>query len=116
MRITEFEQPQVDQGKLVALAQFLTDRAQDTTAKRVISVPAFLKLAQNMQIPLTGNQLRDLSQRPPLSNLIANIEGDDATGRVIFKGGDEVSDSEMTVDQARVTVDSMAKRAAKKGL
>jgi len=116
MLITEVEQTSVDQGKLAALAQFLTDRAQDTTAKRVISIPTFLKLAQNMQIPLTADQLRNLSQQPPLSNLIINIEGDDETGRVIFKGGDDIPNSEMSVDQARATVDNMAKRAAKKGI
>jgi hypothetical protein len=50
-----------------------------------------------------------------LNNLIANVEGDDATGTVVFRGADAVTDT-MTVDQARATVDSMAKRATKRDL
>jgi hypothetical protein len=83
----------------------------------MISIPTFLKLARDMQISLTGDQLRTLIQQPPLSNIIANIEGDDKTGQVIFRGedGDQIAGSEMSVDQARKTVDSMAQRAATKG-
>ncbi len=115
MLIDEVASTMPDQARLAALARFLTGRAQDTASRRVISVPAFLKLAQSMQIPLTADQLRELSQQPPLSNIIANIEGDDETGKVIFRGenGDAVSGTEMSVDQARKTVDSMAKRAIK---
>jgi hypothetical protein len=56
-----------------------------------------------------------LIQQPPLSNLIANIEGDDQNGKVIFRGegGDIVPGTQMSVDQARDTVDRMAKRALK---
>lgn len=118
MLIEEVAAPIVDQSRLAALAQFITGRTKDTDARRVISVPAFLKLAQNMQIPLTADQLRELVQQPPLSNIIANIEGDDETGKVVFRGegGDTVSGAEMSVDQARKTVDSMARRAAQKGI
>ena len=118
MLIEEVAAPVVDRSRLAALAQFITGRTKDTNARRVISVPAFLKLAKNMQISLTGDQLRELIQQPPLSNIIANIEGDDETGQVIFRGegGDTVAGAEMSVDQARDTVDSMAKRAAQKGI
>jgi hypothetical protein len=118
MLIEEVASAGIDRARLAALAQFLTGRANDTASRKVISVPAFLKLAQNMQISLTGDQLRELVQQPPLSNIIANIEGDDDSGQVIFRGedGDTVPGAEMSVDQARDTVDSMAKRAAKKGI
>jgi hypothetical protein len=113
MRIIEVAAPAVDRARLTALAQFLTSRAKDTDARQVISVPAFLKLAQNMQIALTGDQLRELIQQPPLSNIITNIEGDNETGQIVFRGAqdNEVAGTEMSVDQARKTVDSMAKRA-----
>jgi hypothetical protein len=113
MRINEVESTGIDIARLSALSDFLSKRAQDTGARRVYDIGAFLTLAQNMQIPLTAGQLRDLSQKPPLSNIIANIEGDDETGKVIFRGGDgdQVAGTQMSVDQARDTVDSMAKRA-----
>jgi hypothetical protein len=115
MRISEVQTPSVDSGKLAALSDFLSKRAQDTNAKKVISLQAFLALAQSMQIPLTADQLRTLIQEPPLNNLIANIDGDDQNGKVIFRGegGDVVPGTEMSVDQARATVDRMAKRALK---
>ena len=115
MLINEVQAPSIDSGKLAALSDFLSKRAQDTNAKKVISLDAFLSLAQSMQIPLTGDQLRTLIKQPPLSNLIADVEGDDETGKVIFRGegGDVVPGTEMSVDQARATVDRMAKRALK---
>jgi hypothetical protein len=59
-----------------------------------------------MGISITADRLADLVQRPPLNNIIANVEGDTIT----FQGGDVVP-AAMTVDQARDTVNSMAKRA-----
>ena len=113
MRILEVEQR--DDEKLVALTQFLLSRAEDENAKKEISTQAYLRMANNMNISLTADQLKNLSQTPPLNNLIANVEGDADTGRVIFKGADVEPDT-MSVDQAQATVNSMAKRAAKKGL
>jgi hypothetical protein len=71
-----------------------------------------------MNISLTMDQLKTFAQQPPLSNLIANVEGDGATGLITFRGAedDQVAGAEMTVDQARKTVDSMAKRATRKGI
>jgi len=115
MRIAEVQIPPIDSGKLAALSQFMLGRAQDTDAKKTISIQTFLNLAHSMGISLTADQLRTLIQQPPLYYLIANVEGDDATGTVVFRGAEAVTDT-MTVDQARATVDSMAKRAAKKGL
>ena len=96
----------VDVNKLAAVSQFLLGRAEDTDAARTISTDAFIKLASNMGISVTPDRLMDLIQQPPLNNIIANIEGDTIT----FQGADVVP-AAMTVDQARQTVDSMAKRA-----
>jgi hypothetical protein len=50
-------------------------------------------------------------QQPPLRNLINDVEGNDPnTARVIFQGA-ENTPPEMSVDQARQTVNQMAKRA-----
>ena len=111
MRLTEFENS-VDTTKLAALGQFLLGRAGDTGAKKTISVDTFIGLARDMGIALTASQLRDLAGEEPLNNIIANVEGD----QVIFQGSEEYvpgADDQMTTDQARATVDRMAKRALK---
>jgi hypothetical protein len=116
MRLVEFEVSSVNTEKLTALGQFLLSRTKDTNAKKTMPVSSFLDLANNMGIALTDDQLRNIVQQPPLSEIIANIEGDADTGTITFKGADEVAPN-MSVDQARDTVDSMAKRALnKKGL
>jgi hypothetical protein len=102
-----------DTAKLAALSQFLLGRADDTDAKKTISVKSFLQLAANQGISLTQQRLQELSQQPPLSNIIAAVEDD--TGNVVFKGGD-TEKPEMTVDKAQDTVDKLAKRAASRGM
>jgi hypothetical protein len=49
--------------------------------------------------------------RPPLSNIISNVTDTE----VMFKGSEQEV-SGMSVDQARGTVNSMAKSAMKRGL
>jgi hypothetical protein len=112
MRINEVDTANKDTAKLMALSQFLLGRATDTDAPKAISTKSFINLAQNMGISLTVDQLKNLVQQPPLNSVIANVEGDDETGKIIFKGDEAVTDT-MTVDQARITVDQMAKRALK---
>jgi len=115
MRINEVSGSETESARLAALAQFLLSRANDTNAKKTISMQSFINLANSMGISMTADQLRALSQQPPLNNIISNIDGDDQTGVVVFKGAEAPAD-DMSVDQARQTVDQMAKRAAKKGL
>jgi hypothetical protein len=106
MLICEVTEVQSDITKLAALGQFLLGRAEDTDAARTISTDAFIKLASNMGISVTADRLAELVAQPPLNNIIANVEGDTIT----FQGSDVIP-ATMTVDQARKTVDSMAKRA-----
>ena len=113
MRLVEFEVSSVNTEKLAALSQFLLSRTDDTNAKKTMPVSSFLDLSDNMGISLTDDQLRNLIQQPPLSEIIANIEGDADTGTITFKGADEVAPN-MSVDQARDTVNTMATRAASK--
>jgi hypothetical protein len=119
MRLFEFE-TSLDTQKLVALGEFLLSRSTDTGTNKTIDLAAFINMANDMGISMTGKQLKDQSLLPPLSNLITNIEIDPADpekGIVYFQGADAPSDKDsdtMTVDQARKTVDSMAKRASTK--
>ena len=105
MLIREFQDP--SSIKLAALGQFLLGRAQDTNAKKTVNVATFIGLARDMGIDITPERLQILSTQDPLRNIIANIEGD----TVVFKGAEETVTPTMNVDQARATVDRMAKRA-----
>ena len=106
MLIREVAGAESDTNRLAALAQFLLGRAQDTDAEKTISTDAFLKLATNMGISVTPDRLAEMITQPPLNNIIASVEN----GTITFQGA-EVKPSGMTVDQARKTVDTMAKRA-----
>jgi len=107
MRLVEFETSSANTEELAALSQFLLARADDTGAQKKISVPAFLKLAADMGISMTRDQLIAQADQPPLNNLISNIEGNE----ISFKGDETVDDATMSVDQARATVNQMSKRA-----
>jgi len=102
-----------DAIKLAAIGQFLLKRAGDTAAIKPMNVDTFINIAQDNGINMTPDRLMMMAAQPPLSNVIDNIQNDE----IIWKGS-KISNDEntMTVDQARQTVDSMAKRAAKKGL
>lgn len=112
MRLLEVETTASQLERLTALAQFLTGRAEDQSAKKIISTRSFIAMANNMGIPITDGQLRDLSQQQPLNQLISNIDDN----QIIFQGAEDIGPTQMSVDQARATVDSMAKRAAKSAI
>lgn len=106
---------EVDQGqnveKLAAISQFLLGRAKDVdSTKKTISFRAFANLAQGQGISLTPDLLKKMIMQPPLSNLIMDVQGDDENAVVVFKGS-ETAPPTMSVDQARATVNKMAKRA-----
>lgn len=112
MRLCEFAGADSESGRLEAFTQFLIGRAKDTGAALKISTPAYISLAQNNGISLTVDNLKNLAQQPPLSNLISNVDDTE----VQFRGSDNVDNTQMSVDQARATVDSMAKRVAQKAM
>ena len=118
MRINEVDTANADVAKLAAISQFLIGRANDTDAKKIFSYPSFKSLAAGQNISVTKSRLKTMIQQPPLSNFINDVTGpetDENTGEIIFQGATTEPDT-MSVDQARATVNSMAKRAAKKGL
>lgn len=109
MRILEVEQQAADVLKLAGLAEFLIGRSDDTGASKQISVDAFVNMARNLGVSIDAARLQDLAGQPPLSNVINKVTDD-----TIYFTGSEPPDQTMNVDQARKTVDTMAKRAAKK--
>jgi hypothetical protein len=109
MRLFEFVTP--DSQKLLALSQFLSGRADDTTSKKEISQTAFIELANSLGVNINKDTLADLISQSPLSNVLEPLEPNSDVVR--FKGNTEATTG-MSVDQARATVDSNAKSAMKR--
>ena len=111
MLIREFEER--DNDRLIALVAFLKGRMEDTDSEASISVDSFIKLARSMGVHITDGMLRDMANKPPLSNIITSIDKD----RVRIGGTDNPAEPEqMDTDQAQDHLDKLAKRAAAKGL
>ena len=100
-----------DKEKLLAIATFLSGRADDTAAKKEISQQAFVDLAKSLGVNVTTQNLGDIIAQEPLSNVLEPLEPN--SGVVRFKGNTEATTG-MTVDQARAVVDSNAKAAMKR--
>ena len=108
MRINEVEEVQVNVPKLIALANFLIGRADDTGAQKKFSLDAFLNLAHNMGIGISEENLRNLASQGILSSVIANV----TPNEVIFVGADDTSGNlQAKADQSQAIVKQMAKRA-----
>lgn len=97
--------------KLLALATFLKDRAEDENASAQISQAAFIETAKSLDINVTPDNLGDLISQEPLKNILEPLEPN--SGVVRFKGDTEAQTG-MSVDQARAVVDSNAKAALKR--
>ena len=100
-----------NQERLLALATFLKDRAQDENARAEISQAAFIELAQDLKVNVTADNLADMISQEPLSNVLEPMEPN--SDRLRFKGNTE-AETGMSVDQARAVVDANAKSAMKR--
>jgi hypothetical protein len=109
MLIREVADPNTQ--RLAALSQFLLGRSQDETAKKQISQTAFIDLAKSLGVNVTTDNLGDLINQEPLSNILEPLQPN--SGVVRFKGDTEAATG-MSVDQARAVVDSNAKAAMKR--
>jgi hypothetical protein len=90
------------------LVQFLNGRANDTNARKEISQDAFIKLANDLDINITAQNLADIVSQEPLSNLLEPM--DPNTGVLMFKGAGQ-PDVAMPVNKAQDIVASAAKSA-----
>ena len=103
--------PTPDPAQLAGLVQFLNGRADDTSARKEISQDAFIKLANDLDINITPENLVDVVSQPPLSNLLEPM--DPNTGVLVFKGAGQPNVA-MPVNKAQDIVAAAAKSAAKK--
>ncbi len=100
-----------DPAQLSGLVQFLNGRANDTNAKKEISQDAFIKLANDLDINITPQNLADIVSQEPLSNLLEPM--DPNSGMLVFKGAGQ-PDVGMPVNRAQDIVAAAAKKAASK--
>jgi len=103
--------PTPNPAQLAGLVQFLNGRAEDTNARKEISQQAFIKLANDLDINITPENLVDVVSQPPLSNLLEPM--DPNTGVLVFKGAGQPNVA-MPVNKAQDIVAAAAKSAASK--
>jgi len=100
--------PLPNSAQLSGLVQFLNGRANNTNARKEISQDAFIKLANDLDINITAQNLADVVSQEPLSNLLEPM--DPNTGVLMFKGAGQ-PDVAMPVNKAQDIVASAAKSA-----
>lgn len=98
--------------KLLGLVEFLAGRAEDTNSQKQIDQDAFINVARNLGIMVTRNNLPELVNQPPLSNVLEPLTPN-TDDPVVFKGG-ETQAPNMPVNKAQDIVAAAAKKAANK--
>jgi hypothetical protein len=96
--------------KLAAIVAQIYADIKDTGAKKPISVVSLLEILSRNGIELSRRDLESMIDQPPLSNLIANLQGND----VIFIDQDGKDDQGDAIDaeKSSETLKQMAVKAA----
>lgn len=95
--------------ELAALVQYLISRSEDLGTKGKVGTETFLKMADNLGLNISLGQLQSMAQRQPLNNMIADVNPQHVSFDLT-----STKNPTMSVDKARNTVNSMAKRAMKR--
>jgi hypothetical protein len=90
--------------KLVAVTDQLKNELDDGSIDPEMSLENFIQYLQEYGITLDTNDLYNMIKKPPLNDLISNIQAD----QVIFKGYGTVEQPE---DEKKKVVKQMAKSA-----
>lgn len=118
------QQPEIDPEKLeiMVLADQQRGELQGQGHRRLeMPIQSFLELIRDLGISYSDSQLRADSQKPPLSGVIKDVQGDSRTGRVIFRGSDS-TDTTPTLELGSMTppaqqlTSAMATSAARRDL
>lgn len=107
MRLFEFTDPIVT--RLVAVADQLQSDLESGEIGQDMNVDQLLQYLSNYDIVVDKTDLYNMIQKPPLKNVITNIQGDD----VVFKG-EETADEIQPADDSQEVVAKMADQAASK--
>jgi len=94
----------------------LLGRARDTSARRTISTEAFLKLARELGVNLTLDQLINASQQPPLSNIIATMNQEEVRFIDPTEPAQDADNVPSNAAHDQQIVNKMAKRAGKNAI
>jgi hypothetical protein len=100
--------------KLLGLVEFLAGRANDTNSRKQIDQDAFVDIARSLGVPISRNNLADLVNTPPLSNVLEPLTPN-SVDPVVFKGG-QANPPAMPVNKAQDIVAKAAKSAMKRGM
>jgi len=104
---------ETEHERVAAISQLLIDKTEDANTASKLKTDAFINIINNMGVPMSTELLMDLVQAGDLENIISDVNDEYVT----FNGkGDVEQNAEMTVDKARNTVDTMAKRNMRKGM
>ena len=105
MRLYEFDRPDPVVTKLVAVSDQLKTDLEHDQSKTNMTVDQFLKYLQKYDITLDKLDLYNMIKKPPLKNIIDNIQGDN----IVFKG---FAEPNMPADDQQQVVKQMASNAA----
>lgn len=121
MRIVEVaditSSPIPDPKTLMGLVELLSGLADNSNAEKQIDQAAFVNLAKSLGINISQHMLPDITNVPPLSNLVEPV-APNSNDPIVFKGADTPKEAapEMPVDKARDIVAKSAKAAMRRGL
>lgn len=111
MRLYEFTDTDPIVTRLVAITDQLKSDIDSGDVGPEMTTDELLKYFSNYDIVVDTTDLYNMIQKPPLKNVISNIQGDN----IIFKG--QEGDGEMAnppIDQSQKIVSQMADKAASK--
>lgn len=111
MRLFEFTEDNSLQVKLTGIISQLVGRLNDTDMTKPYSLTSLLSRLRNSGISLSPDQFRQMIEQEPLSNLIADVQGDS----VVFKDHAATMDNQAEAPEDTTgTLKKMADRAEKK--
>lgn len=93
---------------LVGLVQFLRGRVKDTVSKAQISQEAFLRMAKNLGIAVSADNLAELIDQPPLNSILEPL--DPSSGIITFKHTEKPTTTSHK-HKSKDIVSKMAKKA-----
>ena len=110
VELLESDQSNVYSTRLAAILSQISSRIKDTGSNMPMSLEALINVLSNSGIQLSKKQLIDMTSRPPVSNIIANIADDQVTFIDQEMEDTGATDPNSTTD----TMKKMASRAQKK--
>jgi hypothetical protein len=107
MFLFELTGPDPKVVQLIAITNQLKDSIDNGEEDPNWTTDELLRYFQLHGINIDVNDLRNMIKQPPMSNIIANIQGD----QVIFKGQDDDSEDSEDQDEDQAIVAQMAQSA-----